>query len=523
MGGSTNPLSLFLLCFTTFLTLFEVSISTDTLTSSQSLRTNQTLLSPNAIFELGFFSYTNSTWYLGIWYKTIHDRDRTVVWVANRDIPLQTSLGFLKINDQGNLVIINQSQKPIWSSNQTTTTPSNLILQLFDSGNLVLKEPNENDPKKILWQSFDYPTDTLLPGMKLGWNFDTGIEKHITSWSATNEDPSSGDFSFKLDPRGLPEIFLWNKNQRIYRSGPWNGERFSGVPEMQPNTDSIKFTFFVDQHEAYYTFSIVNVSLFSRLSVNSIGELQRLTWIQSTQVWNKFWYAPKDQCDNYKECGAYGVCDTNASPVCQCIKGFRPRNPQAWNLRDGSDGCVRNTELKCGSDGFLRMQNVKLPETTLVFVNRSMGIVECGELCKKNCSCSGYANVEIVNGGSGCVMWVGELLDVRKYPSGGQDLYVRLAASDVGMLLFLVLKFVSLSKSLCPGLDFFRFMFMGEIWIEGAQGICIWMLKFHKIAIFHYSFFLFKKYKNTKVNLNNPKYTNKLCYYVIASITIQSL
>ena len=124
MGGSTNPLSLFLLCFTTFLTLFEVSISTDTLTSSQSLRTNQTLLSPNAIFELGFFSYTNSTWYLGIWYKTIHDRDRTVVWVANRDIPLQTSLGFLKINDQGNLVIINQSQKPIWSSNQTTTTPS---------------------------------------------------------------------------------------------------------------------------------------------------------------------------------------------------------------------------------------------------------------------------------------------------------------------------------------------------------------------------------------------------------------
>ena len=125
-----------------------------------------------------------------------------------------------------------------------------------------------------------------------------------------------------------------------------------------------------------------------------------------------------------------------------------------------------------------------LPETTLVFVNRSMGIVECGELCKKNCSCSGYANVEIVNGGSGCVMWVGELLDVRKYPSGGQDLYVRLAASDVGMLLFLVLKFVSLSKSLCPGLDFFRFMFMGEIWIEGAQGICIWMLKFHKIAIF---------------------------------------
>ncbi|KAK7400460.1 hypothetical protein VNO78_11668 [Psophocarpus tetragonolobus] len=417
----------FLFCFTTLFPTLSVSI--DTLTSSQSLPTNQTLLSLNAIFELGFFSYSNSL-YLGIWYKTsIKDNDPTVVWVANRDTPLQNSIGFLKIGDKGNLVIINQSQKPIWSSNETNG--SNPILQLLDSGNLVLKEANENDPTKFLWQSFDYPTDTLLPGMKLGWDLDTGMEKHITSWRLTNQDPSSGDFSFKLDYRGLPEIFLYNKDQIIYRSGPWNGERFSGVPEMQPVTDSIKFTFFADQHQVYYTFSIGNSSLLSRLSVSSNGELQRLTWIQSTQIWNKFWYAPKDQCDSYRECGPYGVCDANASPVCNCISGFHPKNQQAWNLRDGSDGCVRNTKLACESDGFLHMMNLKLPETTSVFVNRSMGLVECRDLCIRNCSCTAYANIEITNGGSGCVMWFGELLDVRRYPSGGQDFYVRLAASDL--------------------------------------------------------------------------------------------
>ncbi|KAK7362978.1 hypothetical protein VNO77_05103 [Canavalia gladiata] len=431
MGGFTNLLlTFFLFCFITLLTFFSTfSISSDTLTASQSLKTNQTLLSPKEIFELGFFSYTNSTWYLGIWYKTIHDRDETVVWVANRDTPLQNTAGFLKIGDKGNLVLIDQTQKPVWSSNQTTnTTPSNPVLQLLDSGNLILKEANENN---VLWQSFDYPTDTLLPGMKMGLNFDTGMEKHLTSWRATGEDPSSGDFSFKLDYRGLPEIFLWNKNKRIYRSGPWNGERFSGVPEMQPITDSIKFTFFEDEHEVYYTFSIGNQSLFSRLSVSSVGELQRLTWIPSSQVWNKFWYAPKDQCDSYKECGPFGICDTNASPVCQCVKGFRPKNQQAWNLRDGSDGCVRNTELECESDRFLYLENVKLPETTTVFVNRTMGLTECGDLCQRNCSCTAYANIEITNGGTGCVMWVGDLLDIRQYPAGGQHLYVRLAASDV--------------------------------------------------------------------------------------------
>lgn len=296
---------------------------------------------------------------------------------------------------------------------------------------MVVKESNENDPTKFIWQSFDYPTDTLLPGMKLGWNFDTNTETFINSWKVTDQDPSFGDISFKMDYHGLPEIFLLDKGRRIYRSGPWNGKRFSGVPEMQPVTDSIKFNFVENEHEVFYTFSIGNESLFSRLSVNSLGKLQRLTWIQSGQLWSTFWYAPKDQCDNYRECGPYGICDTNASPVCQCVKGFRPKNHQAWNLRDGSDGCVRNNELDCGSDRFLKLVNVKLPETSSVFVNRSMSVFECGEFCKRNCSCTGYANIEIVDGGSGCVMWLDELIDIRLYPSGGQDLFVRLSASDV--------------------------------------------------------------------------------------------
>ena len=449
MGGVTSLLCFFLFWFSTLLTFFpSPSISADTLTQAQFFRTNQTLLSPKGIFELGFFSYTNSTWYLAIWYKNTDDR--TVVWVANRDTPLENSTGFLQIGDRGNILIIDQTFKPVWSSNQTTEARIP-VLQLLDSGNLVLKEANENDPTKFLWQSFDYPTDTLLPGMKLGWNLDTGTERHLTSWKIQDQDPSTGDFSFKLDYHGLPEIFLWNKDKITYRSGPWNGDRFSGVPEMQPVTDSIKFMFHVDEHEVYYTFSIGNQSLFSRLFVSPVGELQRLTWIQSTRVWNKFWYAPKDQCDYYRMCGPYGICDTNASPVCQCVKGFRPKNQPAWNLRDGSDGCVRNTELDCGGDKFLELQDVKLPETTSVFVNRSMTLLECRDLCHRNCSCTAYANIEITNGGTGCVMWSGELIDIRQYPAGGQDLFVRLAASDVGMFQL----FLCIIVCLCSWFDFF--------------------------------------------------------------------
>ena len=128
------------------------------------------------------------------------------------------------------------------------------------------------------------------------------------------------------------------------------------------------------------------------------------------------------------------MCDTNASPICKCVKGFAPKNLQAWNLRDGSDGCVRNTSLDCEKDKFLPLNNMKLPDSTTAFVNKSMSLTECQEMCLKNCSCTAYANYQITDQGVGCVIWTGELLDMRVYTGGsGQDLYVRLAASEIGM------------------------------------------------------------------------------------------
>ncbi|XP_058751338.1 receptor-like serine/threonine-protein kinase SD1-8 [Vicia villosa] len=418
-----------------FPTLISTSTFIDTLSSSKILRTNQTLESLQGSFVLGFISGTYSNIYLAIWYKNIPD---TVVWVANRDNPLQNSTNsFLKITDDGNIVLLNSSSDSnnlVWSSNSSNQTNAKnqvLVLQLLDTGNLVLRETNVNDPTKYLWQSFDYPTDTMLPTMIMGWNFDKKTEKHLTSWKITGQDPSTGDYSYRINFHGLPDVFLRNDDTIIYRSGPWNGERFSGVPEMQLVTDSIVFSFSWNEHGVNYSYSIGNKSIFSRLVVNSDGHAQRLTWVQSSKTWTTFWYSPKDQCDNYKECGPYGVCDSTASPVCECMKGFSPKNEQAWKLRDGSDGCVRDKDLDCESDKFYRMENVKLPETTSVFVNTTMEIDECGKLCHGNCSCTAYANVYVTNGGSGCVMWFGELNDIRNFSDGGQDIFVRLAASEL--------------------------------------------------------------------------------------------
>uniref|UniRef100_A0A6N2M4Q4 non-specific serine/threonine protein kinase n=1 Tax=Salix viminalis TaxID=40686 RepID=A0A6N2M4Q4_SALVM len=385
------------LLFFTILSLFtsKFASSLDTLTATQSLVNGQTLISERQSFELGFFTPGNSrNWYVGIWYKSI---PRTYVWVANRDNPLTNSSGTFKISNQS-IVLYDREENLTWSSNRTSAR--NPVMQLLDSGNLVLRD-QDSDSSQFLWQSFDYPTDTLLPDMKFGWDLNTGLDRYLSSWKSS-DDPGTGDFSFKLQYHGFPEAFLSKDKKIQYRSGPWNGQRFSGVPEMEP-VDHISFSFITNQDEVYYSFHTSNKSLYSRLTVTSSGFLQRFAWIPETQQWSKFWYAPKDQCDDYRECGPYGICDSNASPVCKCMRGFQPKNVQAWSLRDGSAQPVENTTLK-----------------------------DCEVMCSRNCSCTAYANSNISNGGSGCVFWTGVLFDMRQYPEGGQDLYVRLAASDIG-------------------------------------------------------------------------------------------
>ncbi|KAI9112164.1 hypothetical protein K1719_016687 [Acacia pycnantha] len=162
MGGFLSYLDINLFwSFAIVLSLFSpVSFSSDTLNSTQSLGINQTLVSSNQMFELGFFNSNSSRWYLGIWYKNIPDR--TIVWVANRDTPLEDSAATLKIGDRANLVLLDLVGNSLWSSNQSQSAPSIPVLKLLDSGNLVIKEANKTDDNNnFLWESFDFPRHSV--------------------------------------------------------------------------------------------------------------------------------------------------------------------------------------------------------------------------------------------------------------------------------------------------------------------------------------------------------------------------
>ncbi|XP_076884143.1 receptor-like serine/threonine-protein kinase SD1-8 isoform X1 [Bidens hawaiensis] len=414
-----------------FFFIFPIfSLAIVTITPTNPLNINQTLVSKNEVFELGFFDVGDNNRYVGIWYKQIEPR--TYVWVANRDSPVNSSSGKLMISDKSGLIILNQAETAIWTLNLSLPTV-NTVAELLDSGNFVLRLENDENPDNYLWESFKNPTDTLLPGMKLGWARKTGKNQFLRSWK-TSMDPGSGDYYFKMNLDGFPEIFLSKgpEMKKVYRSGPWNGLRFSGVPEMK-GVSLIEFEFENNNNEISYSFEMRDKLVYSRLIMTSSGSLKRFTWVESSGTWNEYWSAPRDQCDEYRKCGPWGICDANASPLCKCMKGFRSKNEQAWDLRDGSDGCVRSSKMECGSDGFLLMKNMKLPESSKGVVDQTLSLSQCGEICRRNCSCVAYANSNISGNGSGCVIWAVDLLDMRQYADseGGQDLYVRAAASDL--------------------------------------------------------------------------------------------
>ncbi|PSS16252.1 G-type lectin S-receptor-like serine/threonine-protein kinase [Actinidia chinensis var. chinensis] len=191
-------------------------------------------------------------------------------------------------------------------------------------------------------------------------------------WSSWKsvDDPSLGDYTNRFDTNGYPQILL-------------------GVDEV------------------YYEYELVNSSVVSRMELSPGGMIQRFTWINRTQGWVLYLTTQMDNCDRYALCGPYGSCNIDNSPACWCLKGFEPKAPGEWNVTDWSDGCARRTPLEEMETGFLDTPN---------------------------CSCTAYTSLDIRGGGSGCLLWFGDLIDIRQCSENGQDLYVRMAGSELGMI-----------------------------------------------------------------------------------------
>ncbi|KAI8525256.1 hypothetical protein RHMOL_Rhmol13G0216400 [Rhododendron molle] len=411
---------------------FQFCTPTDTINTTQSLKDGDLLISSNQTFALGFFTPGKSTnRYLGIWYNKVSEQ--TVVWVANRVDPINNTSGSLSFDVTGNLVVTGPDQSnPIWSTKVSDLTVAKISsAQLLDSGNLVVLDSNG----VVVWQSFDYPTNTLLPNLRFDVNRKTGLNRFLTSWKS-GDDPGPGEYSLKMDLNGSPQMLLYKGSGLVWRAGSWIGHRWSGIPEM--TFDYIKDNYVENQDEVTFSYSFRDPSISSRLVLNESGTLQWLTWKDNEHRWVEIYAGPKKPCDSYNYCGPNGYCDPSNIGMgqfeCTCLPGFEPKSARDWYVRDGSGGCVRKRGGHvCGSgEGFEKVPLVKVPNTWTAHVDRGVTwLKECESECLRNCSCNAYASADVSRGDSGCVTWHGDLIDSRVFSSGGQDLYIRVDAVEL--------------------------------------------------------------------------------------------
>ncbi|CAM8937376.1 unnamed protein product [Rhodiola kirilowii] len=445
LPSSSIPIIITLLC------CFRVD-GADMITANQTLSGDQTIVSAGGLFKLGFFTPGNtSKHYIGIWYSKVSIE--TIVWVANRQAPISDRFkSELKISN-GNLVLVNsQSQVPVWSTNLNSTgsNPAQAVIQ--DDGNLVLRDGFNVS----LWESFEYPTHTWLPGGKIGLNKKARTNQVLTSWK-NREDPAPGLFSLVLDPNGTSQyIILWKGTERYWTSGVWDNRTkiFSKVPEMRSNY-LYDFAYVDNENESYFTYSMQNPSSFiSRFVMDVSGQVKQFTWLTPSKQWNQLWSQPRTQCEVYALCGEFGTCSEDSSSFCSCLKGFEPRSWSMWNLSDYSDGCARTVGLQCTKNFSNKRQDEFLPRTNMRLPVHSQDVAatsvnECEKSCLDNCSCTAYAY------STKCQIWDDGLLNLQQYATSvdtGDTLFIRLdaskfpnAKSKTGMIIGIVAGVIVLS------------------------------------------------------------------------------
>ncbi|MBA0836732.1 hypothetical protein Goarm_008927, partial [Gossypium armourianum] len=409
---------------------FSFSLSLDAITPQHSLRDGDVVISRGNTFVLGFFSPANSRYrYVGIWHYQVSIQ--TVVWVANRENPINETSGTLSISSQGNLVLYHKNYTiPLWSTNSTLTHSNNSTARLLDTGNQVLVQ---NDI--TYWQSFDYPTNTMLPFMKIGLNLTTGVDRFLTPWKSPN-DPGIGNFTYKLDSTGFPQLFLYKGLAKFWRAGSWTGQRWVGIPEMR-RSPIFNYSFVYNDEEISASGDIKDASIITRMIANETGEMQRFLWNHQDQRWVTIWSAPKEECDFYGHCGPNSNCDqTQVDKLeCSCLPGFEPKSPETWSLREWSAGCARraNASICKHGEGFVKVAAVKIPDTAVANADMGLGLKQCQRKCPRNCSCMAYASAfSESNGGTGCLTWHGDWLDINTYRDAGQDLFIRVDAVVLG-------------------------------------------------------------------------------------------
>ncbi|KAB2030243.1 hypothetical protein ES319_D05G217400v1 [Gossypium barbadense] len=355
------------------------------------------LISPSGMFSAGFYRVGQNAYCFAIWFsKPCHDGSHTIVWMANRDTPVNGRRSKLSVLKTGNIIITDAGQFIIWTSNNNTVRDHSWSqLNLLDSGNLVLQSL-VND---TLWQSFDSPTDTLLHEQPL-----TQHNRLVSARSQT--DYSSGNYKLMYDYDNVLRLVLDSpETSSIY----WPDSTVLDYLQGRTRYNDSRIAVF--DSSGYFTSS-------DKVEFQS-ADFGRGPWRRLTLDFD-------GNLRIHGICGPKSICsyDPSSGPKCSCLPGFKMKNQADWK-----DGCEPEFNLSCDNHDF---KFVQFHHTNFFGYHydilRNHTLEECAKACLKLCCIAFQYRYFPKDGAYRCYQkW--ELRNGYHYPSYNGTLYLKLPKS----------------------------------------------------------------------------------------------
>ncbi|KAJ0847480.1 putative protein kinase RLK-Pelle-SD-2b family [Helianthus annuus] len=369
-------------------------------------------------FACGFYCNGNCTSYLfAVFIINIRSNiPAQVVWSANRDYPVSDG-AILNFTSTGELMLQDVNGSKVWTTN--TTGKSVVGMNLTDSGNLVLFDVNGS----VVWQSFDYPTDCLLPGQRLFQG-----QQLIPSVSSTNLTAQKGLFSLQVTDEGLFAYVGSNPPQIYYERTGFDSYENGELKFIRFLNGSLSFFFSFDEpgdRDTYIQIPFASSAQYMKFMPD--GHLKvfesKEGWPEVSDLLTNGRYG---NCIYPLACGRNAICSNNQQCSCpvsnpHTIDYFRAVNDRLPNL-----GCSAVTPLTCNAiqdHVFISLQNVTYYDysvhsttehydySTTYMENVSME--RCKQACLNNCSCKAAFFQYYLNASSGACFLPSEIFTMK--------------------------------------------------------------------------------------------------------------
>ncbi|WVZ69402.1 hypothetical protein U9M48_018192 [Paspalum notatum var. saurae] len=346
--------------------------------SSQSVEDHDRpfLTSPQGTFSCGFQDAGENAFSFSIWYTDA--AEKTAIWTANPGAPVNGRGSRITFRRDGSLALDDFNGTTVWDSQ---TSGKGLSVSLLDSGNLVIvSDPLSSGGSPAVWQSFDWPTDTLVPSQQL-----TKHTKLVSGYFGLYYD-NDNVLRLHYDDPEISSIYWPDPNPNIspFQDGRtiYNSSR-TGVLD----DDGV----FLSSDKLRVDAADLGPGVKRRLTIDPDGNVRIYSLDASTGAWTVTWAAMAQPCSAHGLCGQNAICEYQPSLRCSCAPGY-----EMVNHRDWRKGCTPLfTAVTNCSPAEQRVKFVEVPHSDFygndLGYNQSVTFEYCKKICLDMCSCAAFS------------------------------------------------------------------------------------------------------------------------------------